>query len=297
MTQYVDTVAPRTRRFARLSDFAALGKPRLSLLVIFTTAIGVWLAPNPLAPLTTFVFLLATSSLVAAANTFNCWIERETDGLMNRTRLRPLPAGRLEPRAALAYGIVLSIVSLTLIALTSNVLTTLLGVAALLVYVAVYTPMKSTTPWAVVVGAVPGALPPLMGWTAATGHVSVPGIFLFGILFLWQLPHFIAISIYLQDDFNRAGIRSLPIAKGRAAAGLHLRIYLIALILFSLTARALGVAGTGYTVVAAVIGVAWLVQALRGNHGTVDDAWARRMFGLSLLYLPVLVTALVLDAR
>ncbi|HXV75615.1 MAG TPA: heme o synthase [Candidatus Polarisedimenticolaceae bacterium] len=297
MAQYVDAEASRAPRLARFADFAALGKPRLSVMVIFTTAIGVWLAPAPPLLATTLLFLLATSCLVAAANTFNCWIERDSDGLMHRTCRRPLPAGRLEPRAALYYGIVLSIASLTAIGLTSNGLTTALGALALAVYVLVYTPMKRVTPWAVVVGAVPGALPPLMGWTAASGEVSIPGLFLFGVLFLWQLPHFIAISLYLRDDFARAGIRALPVAIGRRATRPYLIASLSALVLFSLAALPLGVAGVGYTVVAAVIGVVWLVRACTGDDArAAGDGWARRMFGLSLLYLPLLVSALVLDA-
>jgi protoheme IX farnesyltransferase len=185
--------------------------------------------------------------------------------------------------------------SIGVIAATSNLLTLALGIAALAIYVLVYTPMKRITPWAVVVGAVPGALPPLMGWTAASGGIATPGLFLFGILFLWQLPHFIAISLYLENDFARAGIRTTSVVLGRRPAGAILIVSLLALVGFSLLAHRLGVAGWTYTGVAGVSGAFWVVQALRGDR-SVDDAWARRMFGLSLLYLPILITALVLDA-
>jgi protoheme IX farnesyltransferase len=135
-----------------------------------------------------------------------------------------------------------------------------------------------------------------MGWTAATGEISAPGLFLFGILFLWQLPHFTAISLYLEDDFSRAGIRSCSLVSGRASARNQLVVTLLALVAFSLAARSLGIAGIGYTVTAALIGTVWVAQAFRGNVRGVDETWARKMFGLSILYLPILITALVLDA-
>ena len=185
MTTLVEPFQP----VARLRDLVELGKPRLSLLVIFTAAIGVWLAPVGIGAGRTLLFLVATSALVAAANTLNCWIEVEIDGRMNRTRDRPLPTGRLEPRTALISGVTVGAAALAVMTLSTNWLTTLLGVAALGIYVLVYTPLKRITPWALFVGAVPGALPPLMGWTAATASLSLPGWLLFSILFAWQLPH------------------------------------------------------------------------------------------------------------
>jgi len=296
MTEFVATGESRAPVLSRVRDLAALGKPRLSFLVIFTTAVGVWLAPAPPAFGLTLAFLLATSALVASANTFNCWIERDLDGLMQRTCRRPLPAGRMEPRSALIYGIALGVTALAVMALTSNALTVALGAIALLSYVLVYTPLKRVTPWAVLVGALPGALPPLMGWTLATGKLGLPGWFLFGILFLWQLPHFIAISLYLEQDFRRAGIRALPIVSGSRVARWYLLGFVVCLLALSLLALPLGIAGLAYTIVAAVAGMAWTALAVAGLRGSSSDLWGRRLFGFSLLYLPVLITALVLDA-
>jgi protoheme IX farnesyltransferase len=296
MTEFVATGDSRAPAISRLRDLAALGKPRLSFLVIFTTAVGVWLAPSPPAAGLTVMFLLATSALVASANTFNCWIEREIDGLMARTCERPLPAGRMEPRTAMVYGIVLGAAALTVMSLTSNPLTVMLGLIALLSYVFVYTPLKRITPWAVLVGALPGALPPLMGWTLATGSLGTAGWYLFGILFLWQMPHFIAISLYLEQDFRRAGIRALPVVHGSRVTRWFLLGFVVALMALSLLAYPLGIAGRIYTIVALITGTAWVALSVASLKGPTSEPWGRRLFGFSLLYLPVLITALVLDA-
>jgi protoheme IX farnesyltransferase len=295
----------RVSPIAQLRDLVELGKPRLSLLVIFTSAVGVWLAPVQPTAFVTLGFVIATSGLVAAANTLNCWIEVEIDALMQRTCNRPLPAGRLEPRTALLSGLTLGFVSLTALYATSNLLTLLLGASALVSYVLIYTPLKRVTPWAVLVGAVPGALPPLMGWTAATGTISAPGAYLFGILFLWQLPHFIAISVYLREDFRRGGLPVLPLVHGERIAGRQIVISTALIAGFGVCAQPLGIAGPVYTVVAAALGAGFLAVSLRGPRGDAPggpertaavNAWARRVFGYSLLYLPILVATLVLAA-
>jgi protoheme IX farnesyltransferase len=202
----------------------------------------------------------------------------------------------MEPRSALVYGIVLGTAALTLMVVTSNALTVALGAVAWLSYVLVYTPLKRVTPWAVLVGALPGALPPLMGWTLATGKLGLPGWFLFGILFLWQLPHFIAISLYLEPEFRRAGIRALPVVSGPRVARWYLFGFVLCLLGLSLLAYPLGIAGPIYTAVAAVAGSTWAVLAAASLRGSASDLWGRRLFAISLFYLPVLITALVLDA-
>jgi len=295
MTELVTAATSRATSASLIGDLAALGKPRLSALVIFTAATGVWLSPIPSPPWATAWFLLATAALVAAANTLNCWLERDIDGLMSRTRRRPLPAGRLEPRTAFVFGIALGVVALAGIVMSSNGRTALLGAAALAIYVLIYTPLKRLSPWALVVGAVPGALPPLMGWTAATGGIAPPGWFLFGVLFLWQIPHFVAIALYLEDDFRRAGIRAVPVAYGRRAARAWLFAGVAALVAFSLLAIPIGIGGPIYTAIALVVGLAWLALASSGLRRDVPEDWARRLFGMSLLYLPLVITSLVLD--
>ena len=281
----------------RFRDLVDLGKPRITLLVLFTSAVGLWMAPGTLGAVRTVVFLLATSCLVASANTLNCFVERETDGRMRRTRNRPLPAGRMDSRLALVAGLTEGFVALVALAWATNGLTFALGLLALATYVLVYTPLKRVRWWAVIVGAVPGAIPPLMGWTAVTGVLATPGWVLFGILFLWQLPHFIAISLYLKEDYRRGGLQVLPVAFGDAAARRHLFAYTVLLVLVSLTAPPLGLAGPAYLVTAALLGAGFLYVAGGGLRPSVKSAWARRAFAYSLIYLPVLIAVLVLDAR
>ena len=281
----------------RFRDLVDLGKPRITLLVLFTSAVGLWMAPGTLGAVRTVVFLLATSCLVASANTLNCFIERDTDGRMRRTRNRPLPAGRMDSRVALATGLAEALVALVALAWATNGLTFGLGSLALVTYVLVYTPLKRVRWWAVIVGAVPGAIPPLMGWTAVTGTLATAGWILFGILFFWQLPHFIAISLYLKEDYRRGGLQVLPVAFGDAAARRHLFAYTVLLVLVSLTAPPLGLAGPAYLSTAALLGAGFLYVAGCGLRPSVQSAWARRAFAYSLLYLPVLIAVLVLDAR
>ena len=282
---------------SRIRDLADLGKPRITALVLLTTALGLWMAPGSLGWPTTGLFLLATAMLVASANTLNCWVERETDGLMHRTRNRPLPTGRLAPSVALAWGLLLGAASLVLLWATSNPLNFALGAGALFSYVLMYTPLKRVGWWAVLVGAVPGAIPPLMGWTALTGTLSAEGWALFGILFFWQLPHFIAISLYLKDDYRRGGLRVLPLVHGDAASRRHLFAYTILLVVVSLAILPLGLAGALYVVAAAILGGGFLAVAAIGLRPVVAGTWARRAFAYSLAYLPLLIGFLVIDAR
>ena len=189
----------------------------------------------------------------------------------------------------------LSLGSLVWLLAATNPLTALLGLIALASYALVYTPLKRVTPWAVIVGAVPGAIPPLMGWTAATGSLGAPGWFLFGILFLWQLPHFMAIALYLKEDYRRGGIRALPVVRGDAAARRHLFAFTLALVALSCLASWIGLAGRFYTVTAALLGGIFIVWAWSGLRSSVSGAWARRIFAYTLIYLPVLIAVLVLD--
>jgi len=279
---------------ARLRDLIELGKPRLSMLVLFTAATGLAAAPSVASPWRAAVFVLATACLVVSANTLNCWIEREIDALMRRTRERPLPTGRIEPGVALASGSFLAAISLTTLALVTNPLTTILGAAALVSYAAIYTPLKRFTPWSVIVGAVPGALPPLMGWTAATGELGLGGWYLFGVLFFWQLPHFIAISVYLREDFRRGGLPVMSIAFSPPTVRRIIFAFTLVLVAWSLLPQFLGLAGTLYTVVAAVLGCVCIYFAAAGLGRKACDRQARRVFLWSLLYLPFLIAAYLL---
>jgi len=274
-----------------------IAKPRITTMVVFTTAIGVWLAPGSIGTARTALLFLGTAMLVASANMLNCWYERDTDALMLRTRLRPIPAGRLDAWSGFAAGIALGVFSVPILALAVNPLTALLGAIAHTTYVWAYTPLKRVTPLALEVGAIPGAIPPLMGWTAGTGALAVPGWFLFGLLFFWQLPHFLAIAIYLEEDYRRGGLDVLTVRRGALAASRRIGIYTAALVVLSLLAQPLGIAGVGYTIAAAAFGAGFLALALPGLSGKLGGAWARRTMLYSIVWLTAVLAALVLDAR
>ena len=281
---------------AVVADYIALTKPRLSGLVLFTAAPGLLLAGRSLDWKTWVFALVGTAGTVGSANTINCVIERESDRYMARTAKRPLPTQRLESRHALVFAIVLGLISLPMLALGVNVLTGVLGALALASYAFLYTPMKSRTRWAMQVGAFPGALPPLMGWTAATGRIELPGLVLFAILFFWQMPHFIAIALFRKSEYQAAGLTSLPLEKGDDVARRHAVGYLLVLLPVSLGPFFLGVAGWLYLVVACVLGVVFLGVGIRGWRGKLGPAWARQLFLTSLVYLTGLFAALCLGA-
>lgn len=278
-----------------IGDYLALTKPRLSGLVLFTAAGGMWLAGRSLDWKTWLFAMLGTAGTVGAANTLNCVIERDSDRFMARTARRPLPGRRLESKHALAFAIVLSATCLPLLALV-NWLTFGLGALALVSYAFAYTPMKSRTHWAMHVGALPGALPPLMGWTAATGKIELPGLALFAILFFWQLPHFIAIALFRKREYEAAGLTSLALEKGDDVARLHSLGYLVLTLLASVTPFFAGVAGVLYLAVAGVLGAWFFAVGLKGWRQKLGDAWARQLFVVSLVYLTGLFAALALDA-
>jgi protoheme IX farnesyltransferase len=275
-------------------DLVSLTKPRLSGLVLFTTAGGMWLSKAPLTWWQWVVALVGTAGTVGAANAFNCYLERDSDRFMARTAVRPLAQARMEPMVALGFAAVLALVSLPVLFVGVNALTGALGLLALASYVLVYTPMKSRTHWAMVVGAVPGALPPLMGWTAATGRIEEPGLVLFAILFVWQLPHFIAIALFRKAEYRAAGLTSLPLEKGDDVARAHAVGYLAVMLPVSALPFVVGVAGWPYLVAALALGLWWGWVGVDGWRRQGDARWARKLFGTSLLYLTGLFAALAL---
>ena len=277
-------------------DLIALTKPRITLMVLVTAAGGMWMAPGSLSIGSMAVMLLTTGMVVGAANTLNCYLERDTDRLMARTANRPLPDRRLEPSWALTLGVLMGLFAVPTLVLAVNPVTGLLGFVALASYVAIYTPMKQYTPAALFVGAVPGALPPLMGWTAVTGRIDVPGLVLFGVLFFWQIPHFIAISIFRQEEYERAGLKVLPSVHGIRSAKLQSVIYAGALWLVSIMLVPYGLAGTIYLGAAVVLGAYFFWKALLGFKAEDDKVWAKQFFVASLIYLTALFAALIVDA-
>jgi protoheme IX farnesyltransferase len=280
-------------------DYVQLTKPRITLLCLVMAAGGLALAPGNLKPMVVLFTLVGTGLSVASANALNMYWEREGDRLMARTRNRPLASGRMEAWQALAYGVTLGLGSVITLALGVNLLTAGLGLFALLSYVLVYTPLKRRSSLALIVGAVPGAMPPLMGWTAATGRIDTAGLVLFGILFVWQIPHTIAISIRHREDYDRAGIRTLPSDQGDKLAKLQSLAYSLLLVPISLMFVPLGVAGPMYFLAALALGTWFVWLAAKGFRAEppekVKDGWARTFFLASLVYLPALTLALVLD--
>lgn len=291
------TLAAATTGFLPTArELLALTKPRVTWLVLATTACGMAVAPKVASFSTKAAAMLATLLVVASANSLNCWLERDLDRLMTRTRNRPLPAGRLDPRLALVFGLALGAISVPLMTFLVNPLTGLLAAIALVSYVWIYTPMKQHSPAALLVGAIPGAMPPLMGWTAMTGTLDVPGLLLFGVLFLWQLPHFIAISVFRQHEYTAAGLKVLPAVRGERTARIHAVVYAAALLPVTLLLVPAGVGGRVYFTVALALGAIFFVAALRSMTRDGSDRWARRLFITSLFYLPLLMGVLVLDA-
>ncbi|AKU91054.1 heme o synthase [Vulgatibacter incomptus] len=276
-------------------DLVALTKPRITAMVVFTTAGGLWVAPNRLPLVPSLAVVVATAMVVSAANALNCWLERDFDALMNRTRRRPLAAGRLSPGLAVAFALGLAAVSLSVLTFAIEPLAGLLAFIALVSYVWIYTPMKRMSSDSLLVGAVPGALPPLIGYAAATGTIDLPGIVLFSILFVWQLPHFLAISILCRDDYARAGYRVFSVSRGEEATKRWTVAWAVAQLAVSLLVLPLGMAGWLYGIVATVAGVWFLADAVYGlRHGGL--VWARRMMRGSLLYLAAIFTALMVGA-
>ena len=281
---------------ATASDLMALAKPRITTLVVFTTAIGLWLAPHGLRPITVALTLVGTVLIVAAANVLNMYLERDSDALMMRTMNRPLPAQRMEPDVALKFGIALAAVSIPLLTFAVGALPGLLASIALVSYVLLYTPMKRQTATALLVGAIPGAIPPLIGWTAATERLDLPGVLLFAVMFLWQVPHFLAITLFRKEEYARAGLVVQPNEPGgEREARANIVRYTVALVAVSLLFVPIGVARGAYLVSALVLGAVFLGYAVAGLRQSAGRRWARNLFLLSLLYLPLLFGALLLD--
>jgi protoheme IX farnesyltransferase len=278
-----------------VADLIRLAKPRITGLVIATFSGGMWLAPGHLARWRAIMTLLGTALIVGAANALNMFLERDVDKLMERTRHRPLPEGRLPPAAALVFGTALAAAALPLLLLAGNALTGILGGLAFVGYVAIYTPLKRTSAAALFVGAVPGALPPLMGWTAVTGRIDAGALTLFGILFLWQIPHFLAISLYRSEDYQRAGFEILPLSVGERITRVVIVVFSTALVATSLLLGPLHVAGVMYSVTAFLLGAGFVAWGLAGFRRAADRVWARSLFFASLVYLTLLFAALIID--
>ena len=280
---------PEARRAGGFGDYFALTKPRLNFLVVATSAAGYYLGGPGSVDVVSMAEAVAGTALVAGgAAVLNQLYERDTDALMRRTRLRPLPAGRVAPADARTFWQALSVSGIVLLAARANWLSAALALATLVTYLAIYTPMKRRTSLATLVGAIPGALPALIGWTASHGSIATGGAALFAIVFLWQMPHFMAIAWLYREDYGRAGFPMLPVIdpEGRRA-GRQAVWYGAALVPVSLAPTYIGLAGSVYFASALVLGLALLVLAVRFS-ATRSDAAARALFLGSITYLPLI---------
>ena len=291
--------APLAARPSRLADFYELTKPRMNFLVLVTTAVGFYMATRrgyANWPLLAHC-LLGTAMAAAGASVLNQYLERGHDALMRRTQNRPLPAGRVSPLEAMLLGVLLSAGGTLYLAATVNPLTAALAAVTIASYVFLYTPMKRWTTLCTVVGAVPGAIPPVMGWAAVTDALSPEAWALFAILFFWQMPHFLAIAILYRDDYARAGFRMLPVVdEDLVVTGRQTVLYGLALIPVTLMPVALRMGGPVYLLAAVALGLAFLGFGINCavRKRRVD---ARRLFVASIVYLPALLAVMMLDKR
>lgn len=292
MTSDARPVAPTRDTTGVAWALVQLSKPTITRMVLITTLCGALIAPGPVDVARLVLALLGTGLVVAAANALNMYFERDVDAVMERTRARPLPTGRLAPEAALWFGVSVGFLGLTLLSFWVDPLAGLLAAVALLSYALVYTPLKRVTPYALHVGAIPGAIPPLIGWAGMTGSLAVEPLLLFAILFVWQIPHFLAIAIFRQPEYEAAGLRVYPAVKGLAASKRAMLLYSLLMVGVSLLPLLVG-AGWVYVVVAAPLGLAFLAYVLKGFSGDADQRWARRVFFASLPYLVLVFGGMV----
>jgi protoheme IX farnesyltransferase len=281
----------------RVSDFVALTKPRVMILAVFTALVGLSSAPVRLDPLTTIAAVLAIAAGAGAAGALNMWYDADIDAIMSRTATRPIPRGKISRFEALVFGLVLCEFAVAVLALATNLTAAALLAGTILFYVVVYTAwLKRATRQNIVIGGAAGALPPVIGWAAATGEVGLEPLTLFLIIFLWTPPHFWALALNRTDDYARAGVPMLPVVAGRAATTRQILIYSGLLALASELPWAMGFAGALYGAVAAICGALFLLLAVQLNPSTRDDRHAaQRLFLFSIFYLFALFAALLID--
>jgi protoheme IX farnesyltransferase len=287
---------PRLSLRERAAAYAELTKPRITFLIVLTSAAGFVLgSPGPVDYVALFSALFGIGLLSSGIATLNQYAERDLDGLMRRTANRPLPSGKLAPWEALAFGSATTILAEAYLLVFVNPLSAVLGLTVIAGYLFAYTPLKTRTSLSTLVGAFPGAVPPLIGWTAARGTISLEGWVLFAILFLWQFPHFLAIAWMYREDYGRAGILMLPVVEpnGRVTAQ-QIVVYTLMLLPVSLLPVALGMAGRVYLYGAIVLGLLFLYSSLRAAF-SMSRQQARRLLLASVLYLPLLFILMVLN--
>lgn len=282
-----------------VADYVALLKPRVMSLVVFTAFVGMVIAPVPVHPIIGLTALLCIAVGAGAAGALNMWYDADIDGVMQRTRSRPVPAGRVAPSEALSFGTILAIGSVAVLGVLVNWLSAALLAFTIFFYVVIYTMwLKRLTPQNIVVGGTAGALPPVIGWAAATGAISVESLVLFLIIFLWTPPHFWALSMYKAGDYAKAGVPMLPVVEGLAVTRRQILVYSLVLALVALLPVLIGMAGPTYGIPVAILGAifvgfAWRVY--RSDDGDTQMRPARHLFAYSMLYLFLLFVVLLVE--
>jgi protoheme IX farnesyltransferase len=282
---------------AGVGDYIELMKPRVMSLVVFTALVGLLIAPGHVHPMAAFTALLCIAVGAGAAGALNMWYDADIDARMTRTAARPIPAGRVAPGEALAFGLMLAVGSVVVLGLLINIIAAALLAVTIAFYVVVYTMwLKRRTPQNIVIGGAAGALPPVIGWVAATGSIAVEPVLLFAIIFFWTPPHFWALSLYRTEDYVRAGIPMLPVVAGARETRRQILLYTLLLAPLGVAPWLLGYAGLSYGVVALATGAIMIALALRVR---VEEDRAhtasKQLFGFSILYLFLLFAMLLVD--
>lgn len=276
-------------------DFLALLKPRVMSLVVFTGFAGLYLAPGEIHPVLAVIAVLCIAVAAGAAGAINMWYDRDIDALMARTVNRPIPSGKVDPDDAVAFGTVLSIFSVMIMGLAVNWVAAALTALTIVFYVFVYTMwLKRRTPQNIVIGGAAGALPPVIGWAAVTGDVTLEPVVLFAIIFMWTPPHFWALSLYREGDYAAAGVPMLPNVAGRETTKRQMLAYTVLLFPIGLLPWVLGTCGPVYLAVAVVAGLLFLLSALQVLKADTEVN-CKRMFGYSILYLFAMFGAMLID--
>ncbi len=279
-----------------VSDYITLMKPGVMSLVVFTGLGGMVLAPGHLSLFQQVLTLMCIALGSGAGAAMNMWFDRDIDAIMTRTKNRPVPAGRVAPDDALAFGLALSLLSVMLMSLALNTVAAILLAGAIAFYVLVYTMwLKRSTPQNIVIGGAAGAFPPMIGWAAVTGDVSLQSLLLFMIIFLWTPPHFWALALFKSGDYARAGVPMMPVVAGAQSTKRQMIAYTWALVATTLLLPALGMAGMIYAISASLLGAAFIAHVHK-TQSDATDKWAKKTFGFSILYLFVLFTVMMLDS-
>jgi len=278
-----------------VADYIALLKPRVMSLVVFTAFAGLYLAPGSINPVIALVAVLCIAVGAGASGAINMWYDRDIDAVMSRTCNRPVPTGRLDPGQALGFGVVLAVGSVLLMGLVVNVAAAALLAFTIAFYVFIYTMwLKRRTPQNIVIGGAAGAFPPMVGWAAVTGDISVASIILFAIIFIWTPPHFWALSLYRRGDYEKAGVPMLPVVAGVAETKRQILLYTLVLAPLGAAPAMIGMASWYFGAIAAVLGIVFIAMAV-GILRDTGETYAKRTFRFSLLYLALLFAVLITD--